>query len=119
MICKHCGGEVREVKLGSHFTAIHKGDACQYDRLGEDDVICSPVCSECGGDYIISKGGISNHVDADGGIDYDKDANHVAFGDHEDEDCGIFTDYTGPNPGESPEEYAAYKKGGVDVPEGH
>lgn len=47
-----------------------------YDELlpEEDD---EPVCRECGGAMSISDTGIANHLNDDGGIDYDADAQHV------------------------------------------
>lgn len=40
------------------------------------------LCSECGGPCEVDGNGVSNHIDADGGIDYDTDADHVAIPEH-------------------------------------
>lgn len=36
-------------------------------------------CDECGNEMTVDENGISNHLTKDGEIDYDQDANHVAY----------------------------------------
>ena len=36
-------------------------------------------CEQCGHQMIVDGVGISNHLHADGSIDYDQDADHVAY----------------------------------------
>lgn len=38
-----------------------------------------PECHQCGEPYEIDNNGVANHVDADGNIDYDADADHVPY----------------------------------------
>jgi hypothetical protein len=38
-------------------------------------------CAECGDEMRVNAEGVSNHIAADGGIDYDKDAQHAAIDD--------------------------------------
>jgi hypothetical protein len=56
------------------------GDCFQWpaDDDDDDDLL---LCSECGGDMIITDEGVAHHVDGDGSVDHDKDADHVAIDD--------------------------------------
>jgi hypothetical protein len=40
-------------------------------------------CDECGHKYVIQEGEISQHITEDGEIDYDRDEDHVAYGEEE------------------------------------
>lgn len=46
--------------------------------LGSDETMS---CHECGGAMRIDSSGVSNHLDDNGNIDHDTDANHVAVAD--------------------------------------
>ena len=39
------------------------------------------TCKECGNEMEINSNGIANHLDGDGNIDFDQDADHVALAD--------------------------------------
>jgi hypothetical protein len=53
---------------------------------GGDDSI--PIlCRECGQEMEIVEGGISHHLTAAGDVDHDRDADHVAVADLEDDDA--------------------------------
>lgn len=41
------------------------------------------ICNECGKPYALSDSDIANHIDENGNIDYDADANHVPYGEEE------------------------------------
>ena len=41
--------------------------------------MCKIYCDECGQEMEIMDNGVSHHLDEDGRIDYDQDADHVAL----------------------------------------
>lgn len=46
---------------------------------GEDDSLDGGACTECGGECVVEEDGVSHHLTADGQVDHDADADHVAL----------------------------------------
>ena len=46
---------------------------------GEDDTLDGGFCTECGAECVVEEDGTSHHLDEDGSVDYNADADHVAL----------------------------------------
>lgn len=46
---------------------------------GEDNGLDGGTCSECGGECVVEEDGTSHHLNANGEVDHDADADHVAL----------------------------------------
>ena len=64
----------------------HQGEGCLQSsptwlRRRADKL----VCVECGAPYMTTADGVTRHLTPDGGIDFDRDTEHVAFGPYEEQ----------------------------------
>lgn len=51
-----------------------------WDHLtGQDGSLGGGTCTECGGECVVEEDGVSHHLTADGDVDHDADADHVAL----------------------------------------
>lgn len=51
-----------------------------WDHLtGQDSSLGGGTCAECGGECVVEEDGVSHHLTADGEVDHDADADHVAL----------------------------------------
>lgn len=71
--------------------ALHSSDTGRFtghlQREGDPATALAPLaalfCHECGKDVVVEDNGVSHHLTADGAVDFDADADHVAIDDSE------------------------------------
>ncbi|APE04170.1 hypothetical protein BM526_19570 (plasmid) [Alteromonas mediterranea] len=82
--CEESTDELVCKTLKEHFQSVFTealDEECEFIvfMLSDDDSEKTLYCTECGNDMKIDENGISNHIDNDGSIDYELDADHVAI----------------------------------------
>lgn len=66
-----------DVPVGGQFATTVRTEPTALTLTADDPV--DLACDECGNDMVIEASGVSHHLDADGDVDHDADAEHVAF----------------------------------------